>query len=377
MKVLVILNMLLSVFTLSYCKQTGSTGTSPNDEEASSQPQIKVSTLYSDFKNPWGMTWLPDGRLLVTERAGEVLVFKDDKFTGQKLTGLPPIYAKGQGGLLDIQTHPNYKENGWLYFTYSKAEGDGAVTAVFRARIDGNELVDKQEIFNAGPPLKANHHFGSRLLFDKDNYLFVSVGERGTMEKVQDLNNDHGKIHRLLDDGRVPEDNPFFGKAGAEKSIWTYGHRNPQGLAYDSLNNRIWEVEHGPKGGDELNLIQKGKNYGWPLVTYGINYNGTEISDKTTMPGVEDPVKYWVPSPAPCGMAIVTSDRYKSWKGNLLIANLSHRYLGRVVLDGTTFKSEHKLLDDFARIRHVAESPDGYIYVITEGPGKLVKLLPQ
>ncbi|WP_207535122.1 PQQ-dependent sugar dehydrogenase [Desertivirga arenae] len=373
--------LLVSSFILA-CKQGSSSSEAPKeivvegDSTQTSPLKVKPVTLYENFSNPWGMAWLPDGRLLVTERSGEILVFKDDKYTGQKLTGVPNVYTNGQGGLLDIQTHPKYDENGWIYFAFAKPVSGGGATAVMRAKLRGNELVEKQEIFQASPVNSAGIHFGSRIAFDNEGYLYIVAGERGTNEKVQELSNDLGKIHRVFDDGRVPQDNPFVNTSNARPSIWSYGHRNPQGMVYDKENNRLWAVEHGPKGGDELNLVEKGKNYGWPVVTYGIGYDGTPISDKTEMEGIQKPVKYWVPSPAPCGMALVSSDKYPGWKGNLLIANLSFKYVGRIKLNGTSFVSEEKLLENVARVRHVAQSPDGFIYVITEGPGKLIKLVP-
>ena len=367
--------LILSFLSVTACNQKPA---SIDSISTSSQAtSIKVNTLYSDFSNPWGMTWLPDGRLLVTERAGEILIFKNDKYTGQKLSGVPKVFAEGQGGLLDIQVHPKYSENGWIYISYSKPVTGGAVTAIMRAKLKGNELVEKKDIFLAGPALSAEIHFGCRIAFDNQGFMYVSAGERGTNLRVQELSNDHGKVHRLYDDGRVPTDNPFVNQGNAKASIWSYGHRNPQGMVYDKVNNRLWAVEHGPKGGDELNLIEKGKNYGWPVVTYGINYNGQSISDKTEMEGIQNPVKYWVPSPAPCGMTIVTGDKYPEWTGDLLIANLSFRFLKRVRLDGAKYASEEKLFENIARMRHVAQSPDGYIYIITEGPGKLLKLMPQ
>ncbi|MBC8054501.1 MAG: PQQ-dependent sugar dehydrogenase [Sphingobacteriaceae bacterium] len=374
--------LVLSFFSLLACspdaeKANESESSNPQEEQVGkTDAGVIVQTLHTGFTNPWGMAWLPDGRLLITERKGEILIFKDDKYTGEKLSGVPAVFTREQGGLLDIQLHPKYREKGWIYLSYSKPVSGGASTAIMRAKLRGNELVEKQEIFLAGPALSAGIHFGSRIAFDNEGYMYVVAGERGTNNKVQDLSNDHGKIHRLFDDGRVPDDNPFVGQANAKSSIWSYGHRNPQGMVFDKENNRLWAVEHGPRGGDELNLIEKGKNYGWPLVTYGINYDGSKITDKTEMEGVQKPVKYWVPSPAPCGMALVTSDKYPAWKGNLLIANLSFRFLNRVTLNGTSFASEEKLLDGLARVRHVAQSPAGYIYVITEAPGKLYKLMP-
>lgn len=352
---------------------------STTDEPAGDPPadnRFTVQTIYESFKNPWGMAWLPDGRMLVTERAGEILVFKDDKYTGEKLTGVPAVYAQGQGGLMDIQLHPNYSTNKWIYIAYSKAVDGGATTAVARFKLNGNQVTELAELFTAKPYIPASHHFGSRIVFDKDNYMFIAAGERGTQPKVQELNNDHGKIHRLHDDGRVPTDNPFVNQAGANPSIWSYGHRNPQGMVYDAATNRIWAAEHGPKGGDELNLIEKGKNYGWPKTCYGINYDGTVLTPNKELPGIENPARYWVPSIGPCGITIVTSKRYPDWKGNILVGALAFRHVARVQLDGKKYVTEEKLLDGMGRVRHVAESPDGYIYVITEGPGLLMKLVP-
>jgi glucose/arabinose dehydrogenase len=341
---------------------------------------VTVEKLYegNGLKNPWGMVWLPDGRLLITDRSGEILVFKNNKFTGEKLLGVPKVVAKGQGGLMDIKLHPDYKKNGWIYITFSKPVGNLASTAVVRFKLKGNQVIDKQDIFEAKPALKADFHFGSRVVFDKDKYLFVSVGERGTQPKVLELDNDHGKIHRIFDDGRVPKDNPFAGKESANGSIWTYGHRNPQGMVYDAVNDRIWAVEHGPKGGDELNLIEKGKNYGWPKASYGINYDGTILTPDKELPGVENPKHYWVPSIGPCGLSIVTGDKYPGWKGNLLVSALAFSLLNKVTLDGTAFKSEERLFQGTGRFRYATEGPDGYIYALTEGAtGALLKLVPK
>ncbi len=372
-----IFSLLLSVVFASAVQSQETENVSEAAKPAVSQySNFTVDTLYTELKNPWGMTFLSDGRMLVTERAGEILVFQNDQFTGIRLKGVPAVFNEGQGGLLDIKAHPDYAKNGWIYITYAKPVEGGATTAVMRFKLKGNEMVDQQEIFTAKPYIKANFHFGSRIVFDKNNYLFVSSGERGTQPKVQELDNDHGKIHRLFDDGRVPEDNPFAKQKGANASIWTYGHRNPQGMVYDAANDRVWAVEHGPKGGDELNLIEKGKNYGWPKTSYGINYNGTVLTPYKEMEGVTNPVRYWVPSIAPCGMTIVTSDKYGDWKGDLLVGALSFKHIARMELEGTRFVKEEKLLQDVGRVRAVAESPDGFIYALTEGPGKMVKLIP-
>ncbi len=337
---------------------------------------INVDTLYTDFESPWGMTWLPDGRMLVTERKGEILVFKDDQYTGEKLTGVPAVSEVNQAGLLDITIHPDYKTNGWIYISYARPKGEGEVLVISRAKLNGNALENLEEIFVANPEWKGGRHFGSRIVFDKDNYLFFSNGDKGSRpQNAQELDNDHGKIHRIHDDGSIPSDNPFVDTEGASPSIWTYGNRNPQGMIYDKANDRIWAVEHGPKGGDELNLIEKGKNYGWPVISYGINYDGTILTELTEKEGMEQPVTYWVPSIATCGMTLVTSDRYPEWKGNVLVAGLAGQQIARVELDGTTAAGEETLLKDIGRVRQVSESPDGYIYAVTEATGLLIKLV--
>ena len=369
--------LLFSPYYFAACQSTKSDDKDAVPFDSTSRTSsVTPVRLYENFQNPWGMTWLDDGRMLVTEKAGEILIFKDNKFTGQKVEGVPAVMSGGQGGLLDIKTHPDYATNKWIYISYSKPVQGGSTTAIMRFKLDGNKITDKQEIFEAKPYLDADYHFGSRIIFDNDKKLFFSVGERGTMEKVWELDNDHGKIHRLNDDGTVPSDNPFVNQAGARPSIWSYGHRNPQGLVYDKENNRIWGIEHGPKGGDELNLIQKGANYGWPKTSYGINYDGSILTDKKEMPGVTNPTRYWVPSIAPCGAVFVETDQYPGWKGNILVGALALRHIARVQLSGTNYVGEEKLMQDSARFRNVAEGPDGFIYAVTEGPGLLIKFEP-
>lgn len=337
---------------------------------------IKVDTLHTGFQNPWGMTWLAEGRMLVTERKGEILIFKDDKSTGEKVQGLPAVYANGQAGLLDIAIHPNYAENGWIYISYAKPIPGGGATTIARFKLNGNTLSEFQDLIVTTPAWNGGTHYGSRIVFDNQGFLYFTNGERGSQNNAQDLSNSHGKIHRIKDDGTIPADNPFVNTPNAVKSIWTYGNRNPQGMIYDKVNNRIWEVEHGPMGGDELNLVEKGKNYGWPVITYGMNYNGTPITNITQKEGMEQAKHYWVPSIATCGMMLVTSDKYPEWKGNFLIAALAKQHIARVEMNGTNFSKEEKLLENIGRVRQVSESPDGYIYAITEGSGLLVKLIP-
>jgi glucose/arabinose dehydrogenase len=298
----------------------------------------------------------------------------------QEITGLPEIMVKGQGGLLDLELHPDYKNNGWLYFSYSGyAEDDHTkgCTNVMRARLDGNQLVDQEIIFNGTPDSDKGHHWGSKLAFDKKGYLFFGVGDRGNRdENPQRLSNHAGKIHRIMDDGSIPPDNPFVDTPGAMLSIYSYGHRNPQGTCMNPETGEIFETEHGPMGGDELNLIKPGLNYGWPVISYGVNYNGTKFTDLTAKEGMEQPLTYWVPSIAPCGMTFVTGDRYPRWKNNILIGSLRFQYLERVVLDGTNVTHHEKLLEGIGRVRNVEMSPDGFIYVAIENPGKILKLVP-
>lgn len=337
---------------------------------------VKVDTLYSAFQNPWGMTWIGDGKMLVTERKGEILIFKDDKYTGQKVQGLPAVYANGQAGLMDITVHPDYAQNGWIYISYAKPVPGGGATTVARFKLNGTRATSFEDLIVTTPAWNGGTHYGSRIIFDNQKFLYFTNGERGSQNNAQNLSNSHGKVHRIHDDGRIPADNPFVNTANAIPSIWTYGNRNPQGMIYDQTNHRIWSVEHGPKGGDELNLIEKGKNYGWPVITYGQNYNGTPITTITEKQGMEQPVKYWVPSIAACGMTLVTSDKYPAWKGNILVAALAGTHIARVEMNGTKATGEEKLLPRIGRVRQVSQSPDGFLYAITEGTGLMIKLLP-
>ncbi|WP_288372940.1 PQQ-dependent sugar dehydrogenase [uncultured Algoriphagus sp.] len=340
---------------------------------------IKVDTLFTEFESPWGMTWLSDGKMLVTERKGEILIFENDEFTGQKVTGLPEVHEVNQAGLLDVAAHPIHAENGWIYIAYAKPFPDnkGALTIMRFKLDDNNNAIDQEEIIVAMPEWEGGRHFGSRIVFDNEGYLYFSNGDKGNKpENAQTLTNAHGKVHRIHDDGRIPADNPFVNEEGAVGSIWSYGNRNPQGLYFDKANNRLWEAEHGPMGGDELNLIEKGKNYGWPVITYGQNYDGTPITEITEKEGMEQPVTYYVPSIATCGMTMVTSDRYPNWKGDILIGALAKMHINRVDMDGATALSQEVMFQDIGRVRQVSESPDGYLYAITEGTGLLVKLLP-
>lgn len=370
------LSLLATLFLLVSCNTGENLPKQQNGSEVKTElVTLRLDTLASGLENPWGMAFLPDGKILVTERQGRIRIWSDGKLLPVSVAGVPEVFAFGQGGLLDIALHPDFETNQFIYFTYSAKTGKEASTGLARAVWKENAFTDVQVLFKASPTSSAGHHFGSRIVFDRQGHVFFSVGERGVKEDAQLLSKHSGKIIRLNEDGSIPSDNPFVGVNGALPEIWSYGHRNPQGMIIDK-NGVIWEHEHGPQGGDELNVVEKGKNYGWPKVTYGIDYNGSIISKDTALPGITGPVHYWTPSIAPCGMAMVTGDAFSRWEGNILVGALSHQHLQRLVLqDGKVVKTE-KILDGFARFRDVRIGPDGMIYALTESPGLLIRLQP-
>lgn len=337
-----------------------------------------VDTVVSGLAVPWGLEFLPNGDLLIAERSAKLFRFTNDEL--QEISGLPEIMVKGQGGLMDLELHPDYEENGWLYISYSGYADDNreeGCTNVMRARLNGNQLVDQEVIFNGTPDSNKGHHWGCKLEFDKDGYLFFGIGDRGSRDvNPQSLSNHSGKIHRIYDDGAIPEDNPFIDTPNAMRSIYSYGHRNPQGTCMDPETGEIWETEHGPRGGDELNLIKPGRNYGWPVISYGINYDGTTFTELTEKEGMEQPVTYWVPSIAPCGTTFVKGNRYENWKNNILVGSLRFMYVERVVMEDGQVTHQEKLLEGIGRVRNVEMSPDGYVYVAIENPGKILRLVP-
>ena len=333
--------------------------------------------VVAGITNPWGFTFLPDQSILITEKEGKLIHFKNGVKT--EIQNLPKIYVRGQGGFMDVELHPNYIENGWIYFTYASQEGfgKGGNTTLMRARLENNKLIGKEVLYKANPNSKKGQHFGSRIAFDKENYIYFSIGDRGNRDlNPQDISRDCGKIYRLKDNGSIPKDNPFVNTKGAKKAIFSYGHRNPQGMEINPFTNEIWAHEHGPKGGDEINIIQKGENYGWPKASYGINYSGTKFTDKTSIPGMKSPIHYWTPSIAPSGMAFIKSDLYGKWKGNLLVGSLKFRYVSRCILKGNKVFKEVKLLKDIGRVRSIEQGLDGFIYVGVENLG-IVRILPQ
>lgn len=355
----------------------------------SAQHDFRMVTVADGLDHPWSMAFLPGGDMLITERPGRLRLVRNGKLLPTPVSGVPQVMAKGQGGLLDVVLHPKFATNHLVYLSYSKPTGGdslAATTAVARGRFEGGKLTGVEDIFVAltkGAP----GHFGSRLAFDKDGYLFITVGERMvpstgdlSAHPAQDLSNHHGKIIRLFDDGRVPPDNPFVGKAGARPEIWTYGHRNPQGLAIDPSSGEIWETEHGPQGGDELNNIRRGLNYGWPVIGFGVNYGtGSAIHAGTIKAGMEQPVHVWVPSIGTSGLAIYTGAKFPNWKGSALAGGLSGQQLVRLTINGKSAEFAEILFRRQGRVRAVREGPDGYVYVAFDGedkPTAVVRLEP-
>jgi len=340
---------------------------------------LKPVTVARGLQHPWGLAFLPDGRILVTERPGRMRVVEKTGRLGAPLQGLPRVDVGGQGGLLDVAIDPQFADNRLVYWSYSEPGNEGNATAVARARLDGNRLADLQVVFRQRPVVASAHHFGSRLVFARDGRLFITLGERSIRRMdAQRLENHLGKIARIEADGRVPADNPFVHTAGARPEIWSYGHRNVQGAALHPTTGELWTHEHGPQGGDELNVTEAGRNYGWPIVTHGRNYgSGTKIGEGTERADVVPPVAYWVPtSIAPSGMAFLTSDRYPGWKGNLFIGALRAQALLRLELDGHKVLREERLLTTLdERIRDVRQGPDGWLYVLTDSnDGRIIRL---
>jgi aldose sugar dehydrogenase len=331
---------------------------------------LKPVVVAKGLDHPWGLAFLPDGRLLVTERPGRMRIVERDGRLNAPLAGLPPVVAAGQGGLLDVVLHPQFASNRLVYWSFSEAGDGGTGTAVARATLDGNTLADVQVIFRQQPKVSGgNNHFGSRLVWSRDGKLFVGLGDRFTRkDDAQTLDNHFGKVVRIDADGKAPGDNPFAQRSGARAEIWSYGHRNIQGAALHPVSGELWLTEHGPQGGDELNVPAAGANHGWPVITYGRNYGlGTKIGDGTERADVAPPLRYWIPSIAPSGLAFLTSDRYPGWKGNLFVGALRGSHLVRIELDGRKVAKEETLLAERnTRIRDVRQGPDGWLYVLTD-----------
>lgn len=337
--------------------------------------KIRINVLTDKLNAPWGMAFLPDGRILVTEKSGQLRMIENGKLLPKPVAGAPKVVDSGQGGLLDVALHPQYAQNGWIYLSYSARGTDGVGTEVMRAKLQGMSLTGSEVVFSQTPKISGGNHFGSRIVFDREGYLYITMGDRGDKDRAQRLEQHIGKIVRLHDDGRVPADNPFAGKSEVLPEIFSLGHRNVQGAAVHPASGKIWTHEHGPQGGDEINILAPATNYGWPVITYGVNYFiGTKIGEGTHKTGMAQPLYKWVPSIAPSGMTFYTGDAYPGWKNSLFIGSLKFQMLVRLTLDGDKVAKEERLLQGIGRVRDVRQGPDGLLYLLADN--KLLQLQP-
>jgi glucose/arabinose dehydrogenase len=353
-----------------------------------SQPQIiqsekhafRIVPLVQGLEHPWSMAWLPDGRILVTEREGRLrVVSRDFRMEPRPVGGVPEVVTGGQSGLFDVAVHPRYADNGWVYLVYMGPGLGGSGIEVMRAKLEGATLTQQQVIFRAAPKLNSRLNLGGRIAFDRQNHLYVSIGDRFQQERSQQPDDDSGSVARLLDDGRIPPDNPYLKQANARPGKFTLGNRNIQGMAMHPQSGALWSHEHGPQGGDEVNVIRAGRNYGWPVITYGANYGtGTKIGEGTHRAGMEQPLWKWVPSIAPSGMTFYDGERFPQWRGNILLGALRGQMLVRLELDGETVVREERMMPNaIGRIRDVRVGPDGYVYLLTDDDrGMLSRLEP-
>ena len=354
---------------------SGATKTFP-----SSNGPIQVETIADGLQHPWALAFLPDGRMLVTERPGRIRVVTPDGKMSPPIAGLPKVFARSQGGLLDVVVDRGFSQNRTIYFCYAEPSGSGARTALARARLAEEPYIENlRVIFRQEGPLSSGNHFGCRIVQMPDNNLFLTMGDHFTpRDEAQNLSNHLGKIVRIAPDGSVPNDNPFTGRRGAKPEIWSYGHRNSQGAALNPSSGKLWMHEHGPRGGDEINIPQAGKNYGWPVIGFGIDYSGAKIHEGTSKPGMEQPIRQWTPVIAPSGMAFYTADLFPQWKSNLFIGGLATQTLVRLELDGEKVTKEERLLQEMRqRIRDVRVGPDGALWLLTDSAnGQLLRLTP-
>ena len=341
---------------------------------------FRVVTLLKGLEYPWSLAFLPDGRMLVTERAGRLrLVGQDLRLDPKPIAGLPDVVATGQGGLFDVVLHPEYAQNGWIYWAYNAPGAGGWGTALARGKLQGSRMTEVQVLFSMQPKTRSSQHFGGRIVFDKAGMLYLTLGDRGDKERAQKLDDHAGSVIRLYEDGRVPVDNPFAKRVEALPEKWTLGNRNMQGATLHPKTGELWTHEHGPQGGDEVNVMRSGLNYGWPVITYGVNYGfGTRIGEGQTKPGMVQPLHVWVPSIAPSGMAFVSGSKFPQWTGDLLVGALRDQMLVRLELDGEKVVREERLLQGLVgRIRDVRMGPDGLVYLLTDSAeGSLLRLEP-
>jgi len=355
--------------------------TTDNQKAADRKYNMNVQTWVEDLDTPWAIDFINENKALVTECSGSLRIIDNGKLQESPVKGTPEVLYEGQGGLMDVAVDPEYSENGWIYLSYSHAleEEDGpAMTRIVRGKIRDNTWVDQQIIYESSPEhyRDTRHHYGCRIVFDKKGYLFFSIGDRGARHQAQKITRPNGKVHRIHKDGRIPDDNPFVGQKDAIPSIFSYGNRNPQGLAVHPITDQVWETEHGPMGGDEVNLIQSGKNYGWPEVTYGLNYDGTVISEFTEKPGMEPPVHQWTPSIAACGLDFYRGDLFKKWQNDLVAGALKFEEVRILNIEDNHVLHDEVILKDYGRVRDVTCGPDGAIYVVLNEPDKIVRLTP-
>ncbi len=364
----------LALVSASVCAHAAEDATFESEGE-----RFRVVTLVRGLHHPWGLAFLPGGDMLVSERRGRLLLVDGKTLSARSVSGVPPVTAVGQGGLLDVALHPNFDANQLVYFSFAGANQSGVGTEVARGRLEGDALADVEVIFRALPKSGGGRHFGSRLLFAKDGRLLITLGDRGERPRAQDLGDHAGSVIRINDDGSVPPDNPFVSTAGARPEIYTYGNRNVQGIALDPATGTVWAHEHGPQGGDEVNVLVAGRNYGWPVITYGRNYGfGTRIGEGTQKKGMQQPLYQWTPSIAPSGMTFYTGERFPAWRGNLFVGALKYRLVARLEVSGGRIVHEERLLENvLGRIRDVRTGPDGYIYLLTdESDGVIARLEP-
>lgn len=379
MKKVFSISILLGILIINYsCAQD----IKPLDYEGentilTSETNYEMELVFEDENIIWAIEFFDDNSILATVKSGSLFHYKDGKKT--EIKGLPEIYLRGQGGLMDIVLHPDFKNNKWLYFSYaSKGVGEkGGNTTIARAKLTDDTLIDLEVLYKGTPNSKKGQHFGGRLEFDNDNYLYFSIGDRGNREvNPQDITIDGGKIYRIKDDGTIPKDNPFYNTPNSKKAIYSYGHRNPQGMFKHPITGEIWTNEHGPRGGDEINIIKKGKNYGWPKITYGINYSGTTITKNKSLPDMEQPLYYWLPSIAPSSFEYISSNIYPNWNGSLIAGALVFSHIERIGLKNNKVVSRSKIAEGLGRPRDVKQGPDGFIYASIENKG-VYKILPK